>query len=205
MIGSWSAWPPAIKQSLHPAHPLKLDLDKSKAQARHIGIEVFLGLALVLLAQMAFMPDRLQTFRELAPYLAQPWDSPARMRLALARGGEDLYDFLMLCDRILPRDATLLLVTGSTQDYGREYFAYHRSVYHLYPRRVWWAASFAVQGSPTWWIPSDLTPESVSRIAAQVGASYVIAYEMPSRPPLGVLIAEFAPDKYILDIRGVAK
>jgi hypothetical protein len=164
-----------------------------------------LALVLILLAQVAFMPDRWQTFRELLPYLAQPWGSEAKMRLALARGGADLYDFLMLCDRLLPRQATLLLVTGGAEDYGRAYFIYNRSLYHPYPRRVWWAASFPVQGSPAWWIPSDLTPESLRRIVAQVGADYIVAYDMPSRPPLGIPVAEFAPDQYILDVQGLAR
>jgi hypothetical protein len=157
---------------------------------------------LVLISQLAFMPDRLQTLRDLLPYLAQPWGGEARMRIALARGGEDLYDFLTLCDRILPRGATVLLATGTTEDYGREFFVYNRAIYHLYPRRVRWAASFPVTGSPTWWISSDLSSENLKDIAAQVGADYVIAYDMPTRLALGAPVAEFAPDKYILDFGG---
>jgi hypothetical protein len=172
-----------------------------------LALPLGLALALILLGQLAFMPDRLQTLRELTPYLAQPWDSDAKMRLALSQGGADLYDFLMFCDRVLPRDATLLLVTGgsTSEEHGRAYFVYNRSLYHLYPRRVWWAASLPRQGNPTWWIPSNLTPESLRQIADQVGAEYIVAYELPSRLALGIPLAEFAPDKYILDIRGAAK
>jgi hypothetical protein len=88
------------------------------------------------------------------------------------------YDLLREADAALPPTATVLLVTPG-RDIGRqEYITYHRALYFLASRPVWWMAPTPSDGSwkSRWWISAPITPDSVRAIAAEKGAQYVLAY-----------------------------
>jgi len=105
------------------------------------------------------------------------------MRLQLK---EVPYDLLRTADAILPRNVTVLLVTPGHDVRHHEYTLFHRALYFLAPRSVWWLAPAPPDGSweSRWWIFAPLTPESVHAIAADKGASYILAYDL--RQPLAI-------------------
>ena len=96
------------------------------------------------------------------------------------------YDLLRTADAILPRNVTVLLVTPGRDVRHHEYTLFHRALYFLAPRSVWWLAPAPLDGSweSRWWIFAPLTPEFVHAIAAEKGASYILAYDLPQ--PLAV-------------------
>lgn len=159
---------------------------------------VHVVLALALLAATADLPNRWATIEATLP-VTRLWSDPdAQHQAQIPFAPQDL---LRAADAVLPREATVLLVT-SGQDVGRrEYITYHRALYLLAPRSVWWLSPAPSDGSwkSRWWIPAPLTIDSIRAIAAEKGATYVLAYNIS--PPIleGRKIADFE-DGYLLQV-----
>ena len=79
--------------------------------------------------------DRVDSLPAELPILRLWPDTAAQLRQQL---GDDLYAALTGADAALPRDAAVLLVTPGLDPRHVEYVAFHRALYHLAPRPVWW-------------------------------------------------------------------
>ncbi|HUS16601.1 MAG TPA: hypothetical protein VM536_16520 [Chloroflexia bacterium] len=141
-------------------------------------------LGLLLLAALADLPARWSLVADAWPML-QLWGTPtAQYRLTTAPAP---YDLLQAADALLPPDAAVLLVTpGTSVDYV-EYNTYHRALYFLTPRPVWWMAPAPRDDTwkARWWISAPLTPESVRAVATLHQTTYVLAVDLPAPLALG--------------------
>ncbi|MGH2592048.1 MAG: hypothetical protein ACRDGG_00890 [Anaerolineae bacterium] len=162
---------------------------------------VHVGFAIALLATATHMPDRVRSFVLPALPIVRLWFDPgAQHRLHL---GEVPYDLLRAADATLPRDAAVLLVTSGRDVRRLEYTTFHRALYFLAPRPVWWLSPAPPDGTweARWWISASLTAESVSAIAKEKRAAYVLAYALPHELPIGRRVAEWE-DGYLLQLDG---
>ena len=156
------------------------------------------ALALALLAAAADLPNRWATIESTLP-VTRLWSDPdAQYRAQIAFAPHDL---LRAADAALPHEATVLLVTSGQDVARREYTTYHRALYLLAPRAVWWMSPAPSDGSwkSRWWISAPLTPDSIRSIAAEKGADYVLAYDISPPVLLGRKVADFG-DGYLLQI-----
>ncbi|HZY44121.1 MAG TPA: hypothetical protein VFF70_05150 [Anaerolineae bacterium] len=110
------------------------------------------------------------------------------------------YDLLRAADAIIPREAAVLLVTSAQDVRHRGYTTYHRALYDLTPRSIWWAASAPSDGTweARWWISTSIDAASISTLANQLHADYILAYDVPALS-LGVEIARW-PEGYLLQL-----
>src|SRR5512141_1529105 len=86
---------------------------------------------------------------------------PDTVAQARAQQGRELYDALGTANAVLPRDSSVLFVTAGADPRHDEYVAFHRALYALAPRPVWWANPAAPDGTweSRWWIPTPLSAE----------------------------------------------
>jgi hypothetical protein len=157
-----------------------------------------LALILILAGQINYLPQRLDYVQRLLAYarLEDPLDA-AR----LAYGAAD-YDLLEWVRQNTAPDTTLLLVTASEQTYGDpSYVLYHRAIYHLYPRDVWWAAPVEPKRYPAWWSPVELGETELLRIAARHRASVILSAGF-SHPPIQGSVLTFDEDTYLIFLDG---
>ena len=96
------------------------------------------------------------------------------------------YDFLRQVDTLVPRTAPVLLVTTGPDANREAYTLYHRALYYLAPRPVWWQAPIPNDATwqARWSINAPLTAEAVGALAAAKGAAYVLLYRVD--PPLAL-------------------
>jgi hypothetical protein len=155
---------------------------KSKNQNRKSKIQnwlPWLALSLIIAGQLNYLPARLDFLRQLG-MLARV-DSQDASRLAY---GTANYDLLVRVEQNTPPDATLLLLTASPRTYGDPvYVLYHRALYHLYPRTVWWAAPVPPTRYPAWWNFTYLTEANILALAQKYQTSVVLADGF-TRPPV---------------------
>jgi len=127
------------------------------------------------------------------------WSSPdAQYRLQLP---DIPYDALRAADATLPRDASILLITSGRDVQQNEYRIFHRALYFLAPRPVWWLTPHAPDGTwkSRWWISAPLDPGSIRRIAAEKQVSYVLAYGLAQPISVGREIADLG-DSHLLQL-----
>ncbi|HSJ56912.1 MAG TPA: hypothetical protein VLC95_07010 [Anaerolineae bacterium] len=133
------------------------------------------ALAIALLAALLHFPRQIDVFvRPIMP-VVRLWFTPdAQHRAHL---GDIPYDLLQAANALLPRDATVLLVTSGTDVRRFEYITFHRALYYLAPRPVWWLSPAPSDGSweARWWIPAPLTPDAVRTVARYKGATHLLA------------------------------
>jgi hypothetical protein len=103
-----------------------------------------------------------------------------------------VYEFLRDADELLPPGAPVLLLTAGDDVRHREYMAFHRALYFLTPRPVWWLNPAPPDGSweSRWWISRPLAAEEILAVAREKGAVHLLAFELSSLPPLGGTITE---------------
>jgi hypothetical protein len=137
-----------------------------------------IGLALVLLAALAASLGPAVSAVALLPIVRQ-WPSPDAQYRALL---PDIpYDSLRAADARLPRDASVLLVTPGQDAQSREYRIFHRALYFLAPRPVWWLAPAPLDGTwrSRWRMSAPPTPEAIRAAAVEKQASYALVYGVP--------------------------
>jgi hypothetical protein len=112
---------------------------------------------------------------ELRHEIAALWSGPRAHQPA--RYEHDV--FLQRVDRLLPRDASVLLLTPGTDVRHREYTTFHRALYLLTPRPVWWLTPAASDSTweSRWWISAPLTQSEIRRVAAEKGATHLITID----------------------------
>jgi hypothetical protein len=80
-------------------------------------------------------------------------------------------------------------------------FLFHRALYHLYPRTVWWAAPVPATEYPTWWIPTDLSAADLRAQLVRRHATLLLADGFP-RPPLRGTALAFDRDTWLISPGG---
>jgi hypothetical protein len=157
----------------------------------------WLALALILAGQLNYLPDRIFFFKQTLA-LAQ---ADSRERLRLAYGAAD-YDLLAWVADHTPSDTILLLLTASPHTYGDPaYVLYHRAIYHLSPRTVWWAAPVAPTRYPAWWSFTDLTPLNILSLAEMRQADVILAAGFPA-PPLAGEVISYSENIHLIFLSG---
>ena len=84
--------------------------------------------------------------------LLRQWSDPAGQ--AQLAASPALADVLIAADRRLPPDARVILLTAGEDVDTSEYIAFHRALYYLSPRPVWWVIQNpepASQRQPRWY------------------------------------------------------
>jgi len=152
-----------------------------------------LAVLLVLAGQLNYAPDRLNFLRQVWAFARA--DDQADARLAYGAADYDLLEWVK--HETLPQ-ATILLLTSSPQTYGDpSYVLYHRALYHLYPRSIWWAAPVPHDRYPAWWIDTDLSETDIRAKANEYGARVILAVGFP-HPPLPAPSHSFDQETHLI-------
>ncbi|NJN95701.1 MAG: hypothetical protein HC875_17110 [Anaerolineales bacterium] len=156
-----------------------------------------LALLLVIISQLNYLPARLDYLRQLVVFAhAEPTEAA---RLAYYPAS---YDLLVWVEQHTAPDTSLLLLTASPRTYGDPtYVLYHRALYHLYPRPVWWAAPVSANRYPAWWLPTDLTEANILTLAEAHGAKAILADGF-AQPPVAGAVLSFDADTYLIFLDG---
>jgi hypothetical protein len=149
------------------------------------------ALAVMLLSAAVDVPNRWDSLARIWP-VVQQWGEPDVQQRMQAEDWPHAYDLLRQADAVIPKDAAVLVVTSGEDTRGAEYITFHRALYLLAPRQVWWTAPTAPgdDWKSRWWIPSDITPEAVRKLAAERGAKYVLTYGLDEPLEVGEQVLE---------------
>ncbi|MDX1523628.1 MAG: hypothetical protein R3264_18515, partial [Anaerolineae bacterium] len=154
---------------------------------------LWLALALILISQLVYLPDRLAFWHYLYDLTTAETITD---RYRLAYGAAD-YDFLVWVEQQTPPTSTILLVTAGDRTYGDPtYVLYHRALYHLAPRTVWWAAPVEPTRYPVWWLTTDLSADSILTLAQARRADVIIAEGFEHAPLLAANNRQFKAIAY---------
>ena len=145
----------------------------SRGDERAVPRIAWLVLILVLALAALEFPVRIGPARSTLDQLSRWPDRAAQMREV---AGGTLYDGLVAADRQLPRDAKVMLVTTGQDVRHAEYIAFHRALYLLAPRPVWWVVPVERDGTweLRWWTPSPLDPPALQRQWRSFGATHLL-------------------------------
>lgn len=153
----------------------------------------WLALTLVVIGQLNYAPARFDYLRQLTVFARAERAEAARLAYYPAS-----YDLLVWVEQHTTPDTTLLLLTASSRTYGDpSYVLYHRALYHLYPRPVWWAAPVPANRYPVWWLPTDLTETNILTLAEEHGATVVLADGF-AQPPISGAVISFDEDTHLI-------
>ena len=139
--------------------------------------QAWILLTLVLLASAVDLPARLSYISSTLPIVRLWFDPEEQNRLQYPAVPHDL---LRAADRVIPRDAGVVFITAGTDVRHGEYVAFHRALYLLAPRAIWWLTPAPSDGTweSRWWLSHSLTRESVLAVAGEKHASFVVAYSV---------------------------
>ncbi|MEM7346818.1 MAG: hypothetical protein AAF485_21470, partial [Chloroflexota bacterium] len=152
------------------------------------------AVGLVIVAQLYYLPDRVIFFKQLLDF-AQIESEQSLSHLAYDSAD---YQALFWVTQVTPPDTTLLLLTATPNTYGdSSYVLYHRALYHLYPRTVWWAAPVPPTRYPNWWITTDLSePDTLSIVDTHhIDAVWADGF---TTPPLNGEFVSFDRDTHLV-------
>lgn len=156
-----------------------------------------LVLLLIIIGQINYLPARLDYLHQLAVFARAEPEEAARLAYQPAS-----YNLLVWIEQHTAPDTTLLLLTASPRTYGDPaYVLYHRALYHLYPRPVWWAAPVPANHYPVWWLSTDLTETNILTLAEEHGATVVLADGF-TRPPVSGHLIAFDDDTHLVFLNG---
>ena len=166
-----------------PTDCLILSTGISRTTRSRAKLAVRVALVVALLTVVFQFPNQLALLRLYLPVIRLWSDPDAQIRLQLTMSRTTYYErptrschAMLLCCWLPP---AVMSAIAST-------LIFHRTLYFLAPRPVWWLTPAPLDGTweSRWWILAPLTPESVHAIAAEKGASYILAYDLPQ--PLAV-------------------
>jgi hypothetical protein len=163
---------------------------------------------LVVLAAVALVqsvPGEIRYLRSAWPILRLWPDGAAQRRAQL---GAELHETLIAADAAIPKSSSVLLVTAGVSPRQREYEVFHRTLYHLAPRPMWWMnpALPDTTWEARWWISAPLDASAVKATALARNAAFVLFYKAPVPPALGRSIhLSSAADLVALDGRGTVE
>lgn len=143
-----------------------------------------LALALILLSGLFNQPGQFRLLVRPVLPLLRLWNQPDAQYRALL--GDVPYDLLREADAALPRTARVLLITPGQDIRHLEYTLFHRALYFLAPRSVWWLAPAPPDGTweSRWWISAPLTAASVQTVAGERQVTHILVFQPPGAPIL---------------------
>jgi hypothetical protein len=146
---------------------------------------------LVLLAAGANLPRQGEFVRLAWPVIRLWPDLEGQRRLQL---GDVPYDLLRAADAVLPPEAGVLLVTPGHDVRGLDYQTFHRALYFLAPRPVWWVTPAPADGTweSRWWLAQPLTPHSLQVVAGQKKAACLLSLDLSAPRPEGEVVAQWS-------------
>jgi hypothetical protein len=148
-------------------------------QARIVTYTIYCVFGAMLLAAVLDLPRRsVEAWSSLQVVLN--WDRPEEQ--FAQRYAPASYALITAVDTTLPPSASLLLVTSGRDTWRREYILYHRLLYALAPRPVWWVAPTTPDGSwkSRWWIFAPLTEQTVLAVAQAKGSTHALLFDTES-------------------------
>lgn len=163
------------------------------------------ALALILLSGLLSQPGQIRLLLRPVLPLLRLWEQPdAQARAVL---GDTPYDLLRETDALLPRRARLLLVTPGRDVRHLEYTLFHRALYFLAPRSVWWATPAPADGTweSRWWISAPLTASAVQAVARAHEVTHILVLQPPGAAALalpGTRQLAAWPQGYLLTVEG---
>jgi hypothetical protein len=136
------------------------------------GFVLAIAAAALLVVQARYVATRFELAANGWAFARMP-DREARSRAAI---GAEISDLLSRIEIETPAGEPVLLVTrdAGTQPPYAPYVLYHRALYHLYPRRVWWAVVEPPPRAPAWWIPTSGRSDELVELAQRLGASVIV-------------------------------
>jgi hypothetical protein len=139
------------------------------------------GLALIatLAISLASLPAQVASTVQYAWPVIRLWpDLDAQYRLQL---GDVPYAALARANELVPTDAGVLLVTPGVDVRHLDYTTFHRALYFLAPRPVWWLTPARPDGTweSRWWISGSLTREQILSVAAEKGVHCLLMVNVP--------------------------
>jgi hypothetical protein len=156
-----------------------------------------IALWLSVLAALLLFPSRVRDFvLPVLPRAALAASPADQTRFAVAPVP---YDAFIQSHRILPPDARVLLVTDGADVRTREYQSYHRALYYLTPRPVWWMSPAPSDGTweSGWWHSAPLTETSIRAFAAAQNTDFILLLAAPNLFPSAPLLASWNSGKLI--------
>ena len=156
-----------------------------------------LSLVMALAVGASWLPrlvDEAAFYRANVWPLLRRWSQPLEQaRLAASPA---VADVLIEADRRLPRDAAVVFLTAGQDVDAAEYIAFHRALYYLSPRPVWWVVQASeVQGQrePRWfqtsappnvpWLLAYQVESPHGQKVADLGEGSSLAWSGASPPP----------------------
>lgn len=146
------------------------------------------GLPLLLLltsfAVLQSIPREVRFFQAAWPIFSFWPNGDAQRRVQL---GDALEDALTAAQEQIPPSAAVLLVTSGTDPRHTEYTAFHRALYELAPRPVWWMNPAPSDGTweAGWWITAPIDAAAVRRIALDQRIDSILFLNAPVPDGLG--------------------
>lgn len=149
----------------------------------------YLPLLFIILVNMTALPQQIVDLRRDWPVVRLWHDPAAQMELML---GDVPYRSLKTAAEQLAPDVTLLLITSGDDVRRREYALYHRALYLLTPRPVWWLSPAPSDGTweSRWWISRPLTAESIAAVAVEKSADCLLLVDVPAQPNYGTPVGQ---------------
>lgn len=151
----------------------------------------YLPLLFIILVNAVALPGQVSEIRRNWPVVRLWGDPAAQMALML----EDVpYQSLKAAAEQLAPDITVLLVTSGDDVRRREYATYHRALYLLTPRPVWWLSPAPSDNTweSRWWISKPLTAENVAATAAEKSADCLLLVDVPAQPGYGTPVGQLS-------------
>lgn len=151
-------------------------MTRFRASLARLDINRLAGLVLwfVLLVAVLAIPLQIRNF-------VLPVISIARLALApelqtRAALGDLPYEILLKSNELLPVGAGMLLVTDGADVRHREYTTFHRALYYLTPRPVWWLSAAPADGTweSRWWHSAPLTEPAISEFAHSKNVDFIL-------------------------------
>jgi hypothetical protein len=144
----------------------------------------YLPLLFIILVNVTALPQQIVDLKRDWPVVRLWHDPAAQMDLML---GDVSYRSLKSAAEHLASDVTLLLVTSGEDVRRQEYATYHRALYLLTPRPVWWLSPAPSDGTweSRWWISRPLTAENIAAVAAEKSADCLLLVDVPAQPDYG--------------------
>src|SRR6266508_711954 len=196
--------PTGTVEMLLPMNGMSQEVDHTGRIQRMMPRLVWLVLLTALVLAAVEIPDR---FRAVQSALRNLEFWPDRAAQTGQVVGTELYDTLASADRVLPRNAIVLLVTAGTDVRHKEYIAFHRALYFLAPRPVWWVAPVERDGTweSRWWTPVTLSPQALTGYARTIGATHVLALGVERAAVPGQWVSDFSAQGQLFVLPGAER
>ena len=147
----------------------------------------YLPFLIIVLVNMTAVPGQLSEIKRHWPVI-RLWNDPAaQMSLML---GDVPYEGLKMAAETTAPDVTILLITSGEDVRRRDYTTYHRALYLLAPRPVWWLSPAPPDGTweSRWWISKPISAENIAATVTEKTADCLLLIDVPPLPEYGELV-----------------